>query len=202
MKLVLNQLSHGFFARDGGQAWFAPAPRRQHISKRVRGQVLANVVQPVRLAIGDRIRNPLYTAVRAELRRVRHGRIEVLAKPQPKPAQRPHRGQQQGLAIVQRPVDHHAMIVELADAVAAKDSKRVFRLAAQLVDEAQAIAEQTNKVEDRWMTVDEVATYTNVCRMTIWRWRNEQGLKFTKVGNVVRIRRSELDAFLNKHTQG
>jgi len=118
-------------------------------------------------------------------------------------AERPHSVERtSGLEKVPATVDHDAMIVELADAVAAKDPERVFRLAALLVDEAHASAEHTNNVEDRWMTVEEVAAHANVCRMTVWRWRNEQGLRFTKVGNVVRVRRSTLDAFLGKHMQG
>jgi hypothetical protein len=95
MKLVLDQVNHGLIARGLGQAWFAPAPRSLHISKVVRGQVLANIVQPVHHAIDDSIRDPLLGAIRAEIGWVRHGRIEVLAKPQSKLAQRPpSRGRQ------------------------------------------------------------------------------------------------------------
>jgi excisionase family DNA binding protein len=65
MKNVLGQVSRGFFARDSSQACFA-LPGSLRVSKDVRGQVLAGIAQPVRLAIEDRIRRPLLAAVRAE----------------------------------------------------------------------------------------------------------------------------------------
>ena len=95
-----------------------------------------------------------------------------------------------------------AIMQKLIEAVAANDRDAVFAIAQRLVNGAHAVGEHANKPEDKWMTVEEVAAHANVSRMTAWRWRNEQGLKFTKIGNVVRIRRSELDRFLNKHMQG
>lgn len=78
MKLILDQVNRGLIARGLGQAWFAPAGL--HISKVVRGQVLANIVQPVRIAIGDRIRNPLVIAIRAEWGKVQPaGRTQLKA---------------------------------------------------------------------------------------------------------------------------
>jgi excisionase family DNA binding protein len=95
-----------------------------------------------------------------------------------------------------------AIIQDLVDAVATGDRDRIFAKAKRLVDGTPVVVEQTTRPEDRWMTVEEVAGQANVCRMTVWRWRNEQGLKFTKVGNVVRVRQSELDGFLKRHMQG
>ncbi len=38
-----------------------------------------------------------------------------------------------------------------------------------------------------------------VSRSTLWRWRAERGLKVVRIGDVVRIRESDLRTFLNKH---
>jgi excisionase family DNA binding protein len=95
-----------------------------------------------------------------------------------------------------------SIMQELVDAVATGDRDAVFAVASRFVEGVPAVVEQKITVEDKWLTVDEVAAHANVCRMTVWRWRNERGLKFSKVGTVVRIRRSELDGLLNKHMQG
>ena len=41
-----------------------------------------------------------------------------------------------------------------------------------------------------------------VSRSTVWRWTAEQGLKVVRVGNVTRIRESDLEAFLKRHVEG
>jgi excisionase family DNA binding protein len=39
----------------------------------------------------------------------------------------------------------------------------------------------------------------NVSRATVWRWTTENGLKVFRVGNVTRVRESELKEFLTRH---
>ncbi len=39
----------------------------------------------------------------------------------------------------------------------------------------------------------------NVSRATLWRWTAEHGLKVVRVGNVTRVRESDLQTFLNRH---
>lgn len=112
---------------------------------------------------------------------------------------------QNGLALVERPVDHHpdaAMIKELTEALAANDRNRILEFATRLITDADVLAKPTRTVEDKWLTPAEAAQYANISRMTVWRWRNERGLAFTKVGGVVRIRRSELQKFLEQHMSG
>ena len=40
----------------------------------------------------------------------------------------------------------------------------------------------------------------NVSRSTLWRWIREHGLKVIRVGGVARIRESDLERFLSRHT--
>ena len=53
--------------------------------------------------------------------------------------------------------------------------------------------------QDRFLKLKEVQTMFGVSRSTVWRWQAEHGLKVIRVGDVVRIRESDLRTFLNKH---
>lgn len=45
----------------------------------------------------------------------------------------------------------------------------------------------------------DVQKLLGVSRTTLWRWTAEQGLRVVRVGDVVRIRESDLQAFLSRH---
>ncbi len=51
---------------------------------------------------------------------------------------------------------------------------------------------------DEWLTLAEVAQMLKVSRTTIWRCRRE-GLKVMRLGGLVRVRRSEFNAYLERH---
>lgn len=53
--------------------------------------------------------------------------------------------------------------------------------------------------EDRYFKLREVQALMSVSRSTLWRWVAENGLKVVRVGNVTRIRESDLEAFLGRH---
>jgi excisionase family DNA binding protein len=52
---------------------------------------------------------------------------------------------------------------------------------------------------DRFLKLKEVQDLIGVSRTTLWRWQAEQGLKVVRVGDVVRVRESDLQAFLKRH---
>ncbi len=52
---------------------------------------------------------------------------------------------------------------------------------------------------DRYLKLAEVQAMLGVSRSTVWRWTAENGLKVVRVGNVARIRESDLHAFLRRH---
>ncbi len=56
--------------------------------------------------------------------------------------------------------------------------------------------------QERFYKFGEVRAMLNVSRTTVWRWTAEHGLKVVRVGNVARIRDSDLKAFLSRHQTG
>jgi excisionase family DNA binding protein len=55
---------------------------------------------------------------------------------------------------------------------------------------------------ERFLTFGEVRRLLGVGRSTVWRWQTERGLKVVKVGNVARVRESDLQEFLKQHESG
>jgi excisionase family DNA binding protein len=54
-------------------------------------------------------------------------------------------------------------------------------------------------MHDRFLKLKEVQAMLSVSRSTVWRWCAERGLKVVRVGDVTRIRESDLQAFLKRH---
>lgn len=55
------------------------------------------------------------------------------------------------------------------------------------------------RTNDRYLTLKDVQDLMSVSRSTVWRWQAEHGLKVVRVGDVVRIRESDFQAFLSRH---
>jgi excisionase family DNA binding protein len=55
---------------------------------------------------------------------------------------------------------------------------------------------------DRFLKLSEVQEMFGVSRSTVWRWQAERGLKVVRVGEVVRVRESDLRAFVERHEIG
>ena len=56
-------------------------------------------------------------------------------------------------------------------------------------------------MSERFLRLKEVQEMLGVSRSTLWRWQAEHGLKVVRVGDVVRIRESDLQAFLRRHEE-
>jgi len=52
---------------------------------------------------------------------------------------------------------------------------------------------------DRFLKLKDVQDLLGVSRTTLWRWQAEHGLKVVRVGDVVRVRENDLQAFLKRH---
>jgi len=52
---------------------------------------------------------------------------------------------------------------------------------------------------NRFLKLKDVQDLLGVSRTTLWRWQAEHGLKVVRVGDVVRVRESDLQVFLKRH---
>ena len=50
---------------------------------------------------------------------------------------------------------------------------------------------------DEFYTLGEVTKILKVSRTTLWRWRNERGLRMVRIHGVIRVRKFDLNSFLN-----
>jgi excisionase family DNA binding protein len=56
------------------------------------------------------------------------------------------------------------------------------------------------KPVERLLTLADCREAAQVTRWTLWRWIQEEGLRAVKIGGVTRIRESDWQRFLEKHT--
>ena len=61
---------------------------------------------------------------------------------------------------------------------------------------------ETPVSSDRYLTLSEVEKMMSVSRATVWRWRNEQGLKVVSIGGITRIQEHDLRVFIQRHKSG
>ena len=54
----------------------------------------------------------------------------------------------------------------------------------------------TNEVDDRWMSVDEIATYLGVKRDTLYKWIERKDMPAHKVGRLWKFKRDEVDDWI------
>lgn len=53
-------------------------------------------------------------------------------------------------------------------------------------------------MDDELLTIDEAAGYLKVSRATVYNWIARRGLPIVNAGTLIRIRRSELNAWLER----
>jgi hypothetical protein len=53
--------------------------------------------------------------------------------------------------------------------------------------------------EGKIWTLTEIQKDYQVSRATVWRWRNDHGLKVIQIGGIVRVKDSDLQDFLMRH---
>jgi excisionase family DNA binding protein len=69
------------------------------------------------------------------------------------------------------------------------------------LDRSPARQASTNGLKPKeLLTVRDCLEELGIDRTTFWDWRTKRGLRSIHVGGVLRIRRSDLEAFLTRHT--
>ena len=54
----------------------------------------------------------------------------------------------------------------------------------------------TTRLEDRWLSVEEISDYLGVKRDTVYKWIDRKGMPAHKVGSLWKFRREEIDAWV------
>ena len=53
-------------------------------------------------------------------------------------------------------------------------------------------------VEDRWLSVDEIALYLGVKRDTVYKWIDRKQMPAKKVGRLWKFKRDQIDEWVNQ----
>ncbi len=51
-------------------------------------------------------------------------------------------------------------------------------------------------MEDRWLSVDEIARYLGVSSDTVYRWIDKHGMPANKIGRLWKFKRDEIDEWV------
>ncbi|MDT9546634.1 MAG: helix-turn-helix domain-containing protein, partial [Chlorobium phaeovibrioides] len=53
-----------------------------------------------------------------------------------------------------------------------------------------------SKMEDRWLSVDEIGDYLGIKRDTVYKWISEKGLPAHKIGRLWKFKKDEVDTWV------
>jgi excisionase family DNA binding protein len=55
-------------------------------------------------------------------------------------------------------------------------------------------------MDERWLSVDDVAEYLGIKRFTVYKWVQRLGLPARKIGRLLKFRKSEIDDWVENHS--
>ncbi len=53
-----------------------------------------------------------------------------------------------------------------------------------------------SKMEDRWLSVDEIGDYLGIKRDTVYKWISEKGMPAHKIGRLWKFKKDAVDAWV------
>jgi len=53
-------------------------------------------------------------------------------------------------------------------------------------------------MDERWLSVDEIAEYLGVSKDTVYAWINEKGMPSHRMGRLWKLKRDEVDEWVRK----
>ena len=57
---------------------------------------------------------------------------------------------------------------------------------------------ERNLVEDRWLSVDEIASYMGIKRDTVYKWIDRRSMPAYKMGRLWKFRKEEIDEWIRQ----
>ena len=57
-------------------------------------------------------------------------------------------------------------------------------------------------LEDRWLSVEEIAEYLGIKRDTVYKWINRKNMPAHKVGRLWKFRKDEVDEWIRQDSTG
>ena len=54
-------------------------------------------------------------------------------------------------------------------------------------------------MDDRWLSVEEIAEYLGITRYTVYKWVGRLGLPSHKIGRLLKFSKTEIDEWVKKH---
>lgn len=61
---------------------------------------------------------------------------------------------------------------------------------------------ETILMEDRWLSVNEIAVYLGIKRDTVYKWINAKEMPAHKVGRLWKFKKDEIDCWVRDSEQG
>lgn len=56
--------------------------------------------------------------------------------------------------------------------------------------------QSTSLMNDRWLSVDEIAAYLGIKRDTVYKWINDKGLPAHKIDRLWKFKKDEIDCWV------
>lgn len=64
------------------------------------------------------------------------------------------------------------------------------------------ITQMESEVEDRWLSVDEIADYLGIKRDTVYKWIADKGMPAHKIGRLWKFKKDEVDGWVRDGKAG
>ncbi len=66
----------------------------------------------------------------------------------------------------------------------------------ETLKEMRTKASKSNKLDDRWLTVDEICTYLSVSNETVYKWIEQRAMPGHRVGRRWMFKKNEVDEWV------
>jgi len=62
----------------------------------------------------------------------------------------------------------------------------------------ETLLKKTNRIEKRYLSIDELSQYIGIKKGTIYQWTNQRRIPYSKLGKVLKFDKQKIDNWLKK----